>query len=71
MASLEQFWGEGAGVFTVGLKASESVKTSCIELTCELEGEQYLTFLGGKESVGDLFGTDVKIDSFCTFIVLA
>ena len=68
MASLEQlFWGEGAGGFTLGLKASESVKTSCI--LCELEGEQYLALLGGKELVGSLLGTDVKIDPIGLLII--
>ena len=64
MASLEQFGGEGAGGSTMGLKASESVKTSsCIELACEQEGEQDLVLLGGKEElVGDVLGTDVEID---------
>ena len=71
----ELLWGEGAGGLTLGLKTSESVKTSpCIELTSEQEGEQDLVLggrgcaiddwhlLGGKELVGDLLGTDVKID---------
>ena len=71
MASLEQFWGEGAGVFTVGLKASESVKTSCIELTCELEGEQGMALLDDKEEqlVGDVLGTDVIIDPIGLIII--
>ena len=68
MAFLEQLWGEGAGGSTMGLnlKASESVRTSsCIELTCEQEGDQDLVLLGGKEEewVGDVLGTDVEIDS--------
>ena len=67
MAFLEQFWGEGAGGSTMGLnlKTSESVGTSCIELTCEQEGDQDLVLLGGKEEewVGDVLGTNVKIDS--------
>ena len=68
MAFLEQFWGEGAGGSTMGLnlKTSESVTTSsCIELTCEQEGDQDLVLLGGKEEewVGDVLGTNVKIDS--------
>ena len=72
MASLEQ--GEGAGGSTLGLnlKTSESVKTSCIELACELEGEQYLALLGGIELVGDLLnllGTDVKIDPIGLLII--
>ena len=59
----------------LGLKTSESVKTSpFIELTSEQEGEQNLVpggiggasndwhLLGGNELVGDLLGTDVKID---------
>ena len=70
MASLVQFGGEGAGGPTLGLKASESVKnSSCIELTCELEGEQYLALLGGKELVGDLLGTDVKIDPIGLLVI--
>ena len=68
MAFLEQFWGEGAEGSTMGLnlKTSESVRTSsCIELTCEQEGDQDLVLLGGKEEelVGDVLGTDVKIDT--------
>ena len=71
MVSLEQlFWGEGAGGFTLGLRVSGSVKTSpCIKLACELEGEQYLALLGGKELVGDLLGTDVKIDPIGLLII--
>ena len=58
----------------LGLKTSESVKTSpCIELTSE-QGEQDLVpggrggasndwhLLGGNELIGDLLGTDVKKD---------
>ena len=65
-ASLEQFWGEGARGSNLGLKTLESVKTSsCIELTCEQKGDQDLVLLGGKEEewVGDVLGTNVKIDS--------
>ena len=74
MAFLEQFWGEGAGGSTMGLilKTSESVRTSsCIELTCEQEGDQDLVFLGGKgqELVGDVLGTDVKIDPVGILII--
>ena len=72
MASVEQFWEAVAGGSTLGLnlKTSESVKTSsCIELACELEGEQYLALLGGKELVGDLLGTDVKIDPIGLLII--
>ena len=38
--------------------------TSCIELTCELEGEQGMALLDDKEEqlVGDVLGTDVEID---------
>ena len=75
MAFLEQFWGEGAGGSTMGLnlKTSESVRTSsCIELTCEQEGDQDLVLLGGKgeELVGDVLGTtDVKIDPIGILII--
>ena len=50
----------------LNLKTSESVRTSsCIELTSEQEGDQDLVLLGGKEEewVGDVLGTNVKIDS--------
>ena len=68
MAILEQFWGEGAGGSTMGLnlKTSESVRTSSfIGFTCEQEGDQDMVLLGGKEAelVGDVLGTDVKIDT--------
>ena len=49
----------------LNLKTSESVRTSsCIELTCEQEGDQDLVLLGGKgeELVGDVLGMDVDID---------
>ena len=75
MAFLEQFWGEGAEGSTMGLnlKTSESVRTSsCIELTCEQEGDQDLVLLGGKgeELVGDVLGTtDVKIDPIGILII--
>ena len=73
MVSLEQlFWGEGAGGLTLGLKASGSVKTSpCIKLACEQEGEQDMALLGGKgeELVGDVFGTDIKIDPIGLLII--
>ena len=65
MASVEQFWDAGAGGSTLGLKASESVKTcSCVKFTCEQEGEQDLVLLGCKEEeelVGDVLSTDVKM----------
>ena len=57
----ELLWGEGAGGLTLGLKTSESVKTSpCIELTCEQEGDQDLVLSGGEgeELVGDVLDTD-------------
>ena len=45
----ELVWGEGAGGLTLGLKTSESVKTSpCIKLTPEQEGEQDLVPGGGE-----------------------
>ena len=65
MPSMEQFWDEGPGGSTLEAKTLESVKTSpCIELTCEQEGDQDMVLLGGKEEewVGDVLGTDVKID---------
>ena len=71
MVSLEQFWGEKAGGSALGLKASESVMTSCIELTCELEGEQGMALLDDKEEqlVGDVLGTDVIIDPIGLIII--
>ena len=73
MVSLEQFWSGKAGGSALGLKASESVRTSsCIELTCEQEGDQDLVLLGGKgeELVGDVLGTtDVKIDPIGILII--
>ena len=66
----------------LGLKTSGSVKTSpCNELTSEQEGEQDLFPggkggaiddwhpLGGNELVGDLLGTDVKIDPIGLLII--
>ena len=65
----------------LGLKTSESVKTSpCIELTSE-QGEQDLVpggrggasndwhLLGGNELIGDLLGTDVKKDPIGLLII--
>ena len=74
MAFLEQFWGEGAGGSTMGLnlKTSESVRTSsCIKLAGVQEGEQDMALLGGKgeELVGDVFGTDIKIDPIGLLII--
>ena len=71
MASLEQFGGEGAGGSTLGLKATEFVKTSCFEPTFELEGEQGKALLGDKEEelVGDLLRTDVIIDPIGLLII--
>ena len=71
MASLEQFGGEGAGGSTLGLKATEFVKTSCFEPTCELEGEQGMALLGDKEEelVGYVLGTDVKINLIGLLII--
>ena len=49
----ELLWGEGAGGLTLGLKTSESVKTSpCIELKSEQEWEQDLV-LGGRGGASD------------------
>ena len=74
MAFLEQLWGEGAGGSTMGLnlKTSESVRTSSfIGLTCEQEGDQDMVLLGGKEAelVGDVLGTDVKINMIGLLII--